>query len=379
MTNPWPLVRLQDIFDLCKGKIGIKAATPGEYPLVTTAESHASHSEAHFTGDAICIPMVSATGHGHASIRRIHHIRGQFAAGSILCVCINQQPDQVDARFIHYFLNACKETVLIPLMQGSANVSLKLSDIADVRVPLPPLNEQHATVAQLDNLMEKSKRIEAYLTSIEADAEKLLAIQFRQLIADAPCKAMSEVAPLLRREVIIDPEASYTELGVRSFFKGTFHRRAVVGTEFSWQNMYWIKQGDLIFSNIMAWEKAIAIAKAEDEGCVGNHRMLTCEAKTDEVDASFLWYYFTTKSGFAKIEAASPGTAARNKTMTASALMSIEVPVPLLAKQKAFGSLLAKTEELKARHNAIRAANAALVPAMLERIFKSGRGDKLQK
>ena len=83
----------------------------------------------------------------------------------------------------------------------------------------------------------------------------------------------------------------------------------------------------------------------------------------------FLWYYFTTEEGFAKIYAASPGTAARNRTMTAPALMAIEVPTPPLPAQQTFDRLQAEIAALKAKHAAIRQANAALLPAVLERVF----------
>ena len=44
---------------------------------------------------------------------------------------------------------------------------------------------------------------------------------------------LAQVAPLVRREVAIDPAATYVELGVRSFHKGTFHRRSLSGADFS--------------------------------------------------------------------------------------------------------------------------------------------------
>jgi len=40
----WPKVALGDLFNIEKGKIGIMAATPGEFPLVTTGEDFASHA-----------------------------------------------------------------------------------------------------------------------------------------------------------------------------------------------------------------------------------------------------------------------------------------------------------------------------------------------
>lgn len=241
--------------------------------------------------------------------------------------------------------------------------------------PLPPLAEQQALVARLDALAEKTRQVEAHLDAAERDAEHLLALRFRDAIADVPLRPMSEVVPLVRREVSIDPEQNYTELGVRSFYKGTFHRRTVLGTEFSWQNLYRVQVGDLIFSNIMAWEQAIAIAiaiaKQEDDGCVGNHRMLTCETKVEHAVSGFLWYYFTTQDGFDKVYAAPPGTAARNRTITAPALMAIEVPIPSLPVQQSFDRLQAEVAALKAKHAAIRTANAALLLATLERVFSN--------
>lgn len=252
---------------------------------------------------------------------------------------------------------------------GSRRIRVQPDKVLAHQIPLPSLAEQQAIVNRIDALAEKTREVEAHLDAVERDAEHLLALRFRDVIAGAPLRPMAEVAPLVRREVSIDPEKSYTELGVRSFYKGTFHRRTVPGSDFSWQDLYQVKTGELVFSNIMAWEKAIAVAATEDDGCVGNHRMLTCEARPDTVVPGFLWFYFTTEEGFAKIYAASPGTAARNRTMTAPALMAIEVPVPPLATQQTFDRLQADVAALKARHTAIRQANAAMLPATLERLF----------
>lgn len=284
-----------------------------------------------------------------------------------------RDPERCDAALMGWlvrsapFVELCKAASV-----GTTNrVRIKEDRFLDQQIGLPPLSEQQAIVARLDALAEKTREVEAHLDAVERDAEHLLALRFRDFIADAPLRPMAEVAPLVRREVRIDPEKSYTELGVRSFYKGTFHRRTVPGSDFSWQDLYQVNAGDLVFSNIMAWEKAIAVAATEDDGCVGNHRMLTCEARPDTAVPGFLWFYFTTEEGFAKIYAASPGTTARNRTMTALALMAIEVPVPALAAQQTFVRLQADVAALKAKHAIIRQANAALIPATLERLFST--------
>jgi type I restriction enzyme S subunit len=296
---------------------------------------------------------------------------GRFGSHRFITCVVDS--DRANATYLKLYLTASPggRAQVLQASPGGAgrNRTLGVEKMRQIHVPLPPLAEQQAIVARLGALVERTQEVEAHLDAVERDAEHLLALRFRDVAADAQLRPMTEVAPLVRREVSIDPEKTYTELGVRSFYKGTFHRRTVRGSDFSWQDLYQVKTGDLVFSNIMAWEKAIAVAATEDDGCVGNHRMLTCEARPDTAAPGFLWFYFTTEEGFAKIYAASPGTAARNRTMTAPALMAIEVPVPALAAQQIFDRLQGDVAALKAKHAAIRQANAAVLPATLERLF----------
>lgn len=273
----------------------------------------------------------------------------------------------------HYFKTSEGMTKLVAASTGTVarNRTLTASSLASITVPIPPMHVQQRIVGHIEDIANRTQQVEERLAAIESDAERLLAVQFRQIIASADYQPMAAMAPLVRRDVAISPEDRYTELGIRSFFKGTFHRRTMAGSDYTWQDLFKVKVNDLIFSNIMAWEKAIAIAQPHDDGCIGNHRMLTCEARSEVANPGFLWYYFTTPEGFAKIEAASPGTAARNKTMTAPALMAVEVPAPPIREQRSFADLQSRVAALKAQHAAIRAANHALVPATLERIFSS--------
>lgn len=53
-------------------------------------------------------------------------------------------------------------------------------------------------------------------------------------------------------------------------------------------------------------------------------------------------------------------------------LMIIKTPIPLLAAQRTFDHLQTEVAALKTKHTAIREANAALLPATLERVFAGG-------
>lgn len=254
--------------------------------------------------------------------------------------------------------------------QGTSGKNrVKPSQFLSIQIPLPSLDEQRAVVAKLDALERKTRQVEKCLGAIERDAERLLAQRFQEAIENAPLRPMRDVAPLVRREQAINIEDSYPELGIRSFGKGAFHKPSLSGGEVGGKRLYRIEPGDLLFSNVFAWEGAIAVARSEDSGRFGSHRFITCVADAKVTSANFLRYYFLSEEGLLKIREASPGGAGRNRTLGLEKLMNIEVPVPSLEAQRRFDILQSKILALKSKHAAIREANVALLPAMLERMF----------
>ena len=85
---------LGEVCTIIKGSTGIKKAIAGDYPLVVTAEERLSSNEYQFDTKAVCIPLVSSTGHGHASLKRIHYQEGKFALGNILAAVIPNDEKQ---------------------------------------------------------------------------------------------------------------------------------------------------------------------------------------------------------------------------------------------------------------------------------------------
>jgi type I restriction enzyme, S subunit len=264
-----------------------------------------------------------------------------------------------------HFMELCKAA-----SEGTTNrVRIKEDRFLAQQVPLPQFSEQQAIVSRLDTLANKAWQVNEHLDTIERDADRLLAVRFRDAIADSPLWSMADVAPLVRREATIELEGSYPELGIRSFGKGTFHKPPLTGADVGTKRLFSIEPGDLLFSNVFAWEGAIAVAQPEDAGRFGSHRFITCRADRDITSAEFLRYYFLTDVGLEKIGKASPGGAGRNRTLGLEKLMAIQVPIPPRAAQRTFDALQSKVAELKARHATIRQANDALIPATLERLF----------
>lgn len=175
---------------------------------------------------------------------------------------------------------------------------------------------------------------------------------------------MGEVAPLVRRPVEVKDDEVYPELGVRSFGKGTFHKPEVAGFEVGTKHLYHIHPGDLVFSNVFAWEGAIALAKREDAGRVGSHRFITCVADGTVVIADFLRYHFLTTEGLKQIQEAFPGGAGRNRTLGLGKLEALKVPIPPLAAQREFVNLLQKAERLRIASTESETLLSGLLPGV---------------
>ena len=159
--SKWKKVKIGDICKIVEGTTGIASAEPGQYPLVVTAEERKTCSTYQFDCEAVCIPLVSSSGHGKKSLKNVHYQNGKFALGTILCAVIPNNPQELDARYLHQYLQFYKDIILVPLMKGAANVSLSMKDIATVEFPLPPIKRQRELSNLFVSLQEKQKELSA--------------------------------------------------------------------------------------------------------------------------------------------------------------------------------------------------------------------------
>ena len=266
----------------------------------------------------------------------------------------------------HFFIDACKSA-----SEGTTNrVRLKENLFLEIVIALPSLDEQRRIIERIKSLSKKVEEAKSLRQSILDDAQAMLLSAFNEITKGAEYRSLSDVAPITRRPVEIHLDDEYPELGIRSFHKGTFFKCTSLGSEISHKKMYHIEPGDLVFSNIMAWEGAIAVAKPEDEGRIGVHRFITCVPKQGVSSSNFLCFYFQTNKGFQKIVEASPATIARNRTLSIKKLEKIEVPIPSCEQQLWFESLQAKVEKIKKAQADNQVELDALLPAILDKAFK---------
>jgi type I restriction enzyme, S subunit len=179
---------------------------------------------------------------------------------------------------------------------------------------------------------------------------------------------VGDVLQLKRREVEIDPIASYRLAGVYSFGRGLFHHEPTAGIDLGNYRFCRVDPGDLVLSNIGAWEGGIAFARPHDRGLIGNHRLMTYVARDDSVDTNWMRWFLISEPGMALIAGATPGTVMRNRTLAIDRFESLEIPLPPSDEQRRVARRLDTVEaaaaELRSRSTRADALNDALTVAL---------------
>ncbi|RLD58493.1 MAG: hypothetical protein DRJ01_12500 [Bacteroidetes bacterium] len=169
----YKVTKLEDICDFEKGTTGLAKATPGEYPLVTTGANRKTCENFQFDKSAVCIPLVSSTGHGHASLNYVHYQKGKFALGTILVALTSKDDSILDIQFLHLYLFQLKNQILVPLMTGAANVSLSIKKIKKIEIPLPSIERQKEIVKNFNLIEMEDEELRKELIHQETILKKL--------------------------------------------------------------------------------------------------------------------------------------------------------------------------------------------------------------
>ena len=127
----------------------------------------------------------------------------------------------------------------------------------------------------------------------------------------------------------------------------------------------------LSLSQVKGWEGAIARCPAELSGWFVSPEYRTFRCKPDQASSEYIGELVRTEWFWQQLQGATQGVGARRERTRPERFLNIELVLPTLNDQLRIVEVLKRQTPLKAKHAAIRKANAALLPATLERIFQS--------
>ncbi|MBM3149702.1 MAG: methyltransferase domain-containing protein, partial [Chloroflexi bacterium] len=171
-----PAVVFKRLGDICEFKPGLSPnmkTLPGEYPLVVPAEDRKTADHYDYEGPAVCVPLVSSSGHGKADVKRLHYQEGKFALATTMICLKPKQGSGLMARYLYQVLSERSGIVIVPLMAGATNVTLKQELFKDVLIPVPTEEMQKEIVdhATLEMFADSANRLRAQIAQ-GIDGEK---------------------------------------------------------------------------------------------------------------------------------------------------------------------------------------------------------------
>ena len=312
---------------------------------------------------------ISSTGHGDAALHRVHYQEGKFALANLLVALVPKDPTICDAKYLYHLLTAQKDDLLVPLMQGTANVSLKEKDIATVEIPLPPLLEQQRIVAQVEELASKIEEARGLRRRAVEEAEAFIT-SLHVKLSGSRVKKLGEIISLEEDAVSIKPTGSYPQVGVRGFGGGLFAKSATSGMDTTYRAFNRLYEGALVMSQVKAWEGAVAVCGKDLMGYFVSPEYRTFRFDPSEALPAYFSAIVKTEWFWSRLKDATRGVGARRERTRPEQFLKIEIPVPVLSKQQEAVGIFSKLEATKRLQSETAAELNAMLPSILDKAFR---------
>lgn len=417
--------RLGDICTITKGATGIIKAIPGDYTMITLGETNKTHNEYQFNAKAVIIPLVSSTGHGHASMKRVKYCEGKFAIGNILCAVIPKDENFVLAKYLQIYLHWNREELLVSQMRGMANVSLSMNKIADVIVTVPNIDKQKEIVELERKLVEKQLQTEKIFADQFNNLENLNQAILQEAVQgklvpqnpkDEPANELLKrikaekakfgkkeklLLPIKTEEVPFEiPESwewcrlgeitnikrgkgpKYSEKGIYKmlnqkcvrWYEIDLHFCKAIDAEWfqSIDNEFKVQENDILVNSTgdgTIGRSAIAIKDAQDY--IFDSHILKISS---EINQWFICYFINSNYGQQQVENSKGAKSTKQHELGVNNLSNFIFPLPPLSEQKRIVAelekQLSKTKELKEHVLTNQQATEQLLKALLHEAFE---------
>jgi type I restriction enzyme S subunit len=282
--------------------------------------------------------------------------------------------DKTTADFLYYLVNHIKPE-LQRLSSGSTFGEVSKSAFEKIKVELPPYAEQKK-IAEILSAWDDAIENTSALIIAKVQLKKGL---IQQLLTGK--KRFPEFAgQQWRRMKISDfttqairvhpkPERAFLALGIRSHGKGTFLKPDFDPAKIEMTELYEVRENDLIVNITFAWEGAIAIAGAKDNGALVSHRFPTYEFNTQRAIPEYFRHVIVQKCFVEKLGLISPGGAGRNRVLSKKDFGKLEVLMPSVEEQRRIAAVLnacgKEIELLIKQRDALKAQKRGLMQQLL--------------
>lgn len=364
--NPWSEFLLGDLSNLSRGKFSVRPRNDPKYfggnmPFIQTGDIVKSgvYVEQYtqtlnelgvavskvFPPETIMITIA-------ANIGDLAILKYPMACPDSL-VGIEAKKNISNNLWLMYALSLKKDELDANATQNAQkNINLQVLNALNISAPL--LSEQTKIADFLSSVDKKisllSKQYELLYQYKKGMMQKIFSqeLRFRDENGEGfpdweKCKLRNFLIPTLRE--VKKPNENFLSVGIRSHFKGTFHKEDQDPNKVAVETLYLVHDGDFILNITFAWEGALAIVRKEDHLGYVSHRFPTYTFKNDIIINDFFRYIYTQPKFLTYLDICSPGGAGRNRVLKKSEFLDIEIDRPCLEEQTKIANFLSAIDD----------------------------------
>lgn len=166
------MARLGDYVNIKTGKLDANAASEdGQYPFFTCAITPLRIDT--YSYDCECVLVA---GNGDLNVK---YYSGKFDAYQRTYIIESKNKNNLSLRYLYYFLEQYVETLRKESIGGVIKY-IKLGNLTETTIPLPPLEEQHHIAALLDKVSDLIAKRQAQLDKLD----ELVKARFVEMFVD---------------------------------------------------------------------------------------------------------------------------------------------------------------------------------------------------
>lgn len=221
------------------------------------------------------------------------------------------------------------------------------SEVSAFPLLLPPANEQRAIVSILSawdrGIRQLSDLIAAKVRFKQGLMQQLLTgkRRFKGFEGtECPLVPLYDLLQKVSEPVVVDPDLTYREIGIRSHGKGIFRKEDVTGQSLGSKRVYSIIPGCLTLNIVFAWERSIAVTTEHEFGMIASHRFPMFRPDRSRLLPEYVLQFLLSKKGTEALQLASPGGAGRNRTLSQTTFLKTAIPLPTLEEQRKVVALI---------------------------------------
>ena len=181
--------------------------------------------------------------------------------------------------------------------------------------------------------------------------------------------ALGEVIRLSADVVPVDTTASYPNIGIYGYARGTFTKTPIEGSATSAPQLYRVRAGQFIYSRLFAFEGAYALVQPSQDGCYVSNEFPAFDLDQDQILPEFLFAYFKSPAVWMQLSEQSTGLGNRRQRIHPDVILSQQIYLPPVAYQQQVQDTLSKLTRCGSETCAKELSG--VIPSLLDRIFNS--------